>query len=212
MTRVEHVSAAVSACPEAMVHGSVNGELPTTLSSKISCIAIGPGLGQDAWAHRLLISSLELEKPMVLDADALNLVAEKDIQLPSSNVITPHPGEASRLLSLSTTDIQSHRYTAAQNLHKLMGCIVVLKGSGTIVYDGEQWKVCPFGNPAMAVAGMGDVLTGVIASLIAQGMAVNLAAAAGVCLHAMAGDQAAGGDERGVLASDVIDQLRRVSN
>jgi len=211
VTRVEHISAVAAACPEATAHGSVNGELPLTLSSKVSCIAIGPGLGQDAWAHRLLSESVKLEKPMVLDADALNLLTNKKIELHSPHTITPHPGEAARLLSVSTADVQSDRYTTAKKLHELMGGTVVLKGSGTIIYDGEDWKVCPFGNPAMAVAGMGDVLTGVVASLVAQGMAMNQAAAAGVCLHAMAGDKAADGNDRGMLASDVIDQLRSVS-
>lgn len=211
VTRTEHISAVAAACPEATVHGSVNGELPSTLSSKISCVAIGPGLGQNAWAHRLLTESVALEKPMVLDADALNLVASNKIELALPHIITPHPGEAARLLSVSTSEIQSDRFAAAQKLQKLMGGTVVLKGSGTIVFDGDQLKVCPFGNPAMAVAGMGDVLTGVIAALIAQGMELNLAAEAGVCLHAMAGDLAADGDDRGVLASDVIDQLRRAS-
>lgn len=211
VTRMEHVSAVASACPEATVHGSVNGELPLTLSPKMSCIAIGPGLGQDAWAHRLLSESVKLEKPVVLDADALNLLTDRKIELNSSHAITPHPGEAARLLSVSTADIQRDRYAAAHKLHELMAGTVVLKGSGTIVFDGEQLKVCPFGNPAMAIAGMGDVLTGVIASLVAQGLEMNQAAAAGVYLHAMAGDKAAAGDDRGMLSSDVINQLRSVS-
>lgn len=210
VTRPDHISAVAAACPETMVHGSINGELPAILSSKISCIAIGPGLGQDAWAHRLLNESMKLEKPMVLDADALNLVTSKNIKLDTSHVITPHPGEAARLLSLSISEVQGDRYGVVRELHQVMRAIVVLKGSGTIVFDGEHVQVCPYGNPAMSVAGMGDALSGVIASLIAQGMPINLAAASGVCLHALAGDRAADGDDRGMLASDLIDQLRHI--
>jgi NAD(P)H-hydrate epimerase len=211
VTRLAHIPAVAAACPEATVHGSINGELPLTLNMKISCIAIGPGLGQDAWGHRLLSETVKLEKPLVLDADALNLLTSRKIELHSPHVITPHPGEAARLLSVSVADIQSNRFISAQKLHELMQGVIVLKGSGTLVYDGQQVKVCPFGNPAMAVAGMGDVLTGVIASLAAQGLEMDQAAAAGVWLHAMAGDLAADGGDRGVLASDVIDQLRLVT-
>ncbi len=211
VTRPEHITAVATACPEAMVHGSVNGELPESLSEKISVITIGPGLGRDAWAHRLLMQTIALDLPMVLDADALNLVAENNIQIKMSHIITPHPGEAAHLLSVkSSSDIQADRFSAIRQLYERVQAVVVLKGSGTLIYDGEQLSVCPYGNPAMAVAGMGDVLTGVIAAFAAQGMSLNQAATVGVCIHALAGDLAAGGDSRGVLASDVIDAIRQV--
>jgi len=180
---------------------------------KISVVAIGPGLGRDAWAHRLLVQAVALDLAMVLDADALNLMAENNIQIKAPHIITPHPGEAARLLSVeSAMAIQLDRMTAIRQLQNLMQGVVVLKGSGTLIFDGEHLAVCPMGNPAMAVAGMGDVLTGVIAAFVAQGMEMNQAATAGVCVHALAGDIAADGDSRGMLASDVIDAIRRVIN
>ena len=211
VTRVEHVPAVAAACPEIMVYGSVNGDLPDLCAEKISVVAIGPGLGRDAWAHRLLMQAIALDLPMVLDADALNLMAENNIQIKMPHIITPHPGEAARLLSVeNTSDVQIDRFTAIRQLYELVQGVVVLKGSGTLIYDGEQLAVCPYGNPAMAVAGMGDVLTGVIAAFVAQGLDLNQAAITGVCVHALAGDLAAGGDVRGVLASDVIDAIRLV--
>ena len=213
VTRVEHVPAVAAACPEVMVYVSVNGDLPDLCVEKISVVAIGPGLGRDAWAHRLLMQAIALNLPMVLDADALNLMAENNIQIKLPHIITPHPGEAARLLSVeSTSDIQIDRFIAIKQLYDSVQGVVVLKGSGTLIYDGEQLAVCPYGNPAMAVAGMGDVLTGVIAALVAQGMSLNQAAMAGVCVHAKAGDLAADGDSRGLLASDVIDKIRQVIN
>ena len=210
VTRLEHVAAVASACPEVMVYGSENGDLPDLCADKISVVAIGPGLGRDAWAHRLLMQSIALDRPMVLDADALNLIAENKLHISMPHIITPHPGEAARLLSSSALDIQLDRLTSIKKLYDLMKSVVVLKGSGTMVYDGIQVGVCPFGNPAMAVAGMGDVLTGIIAAFVAQGMDLNRAAIAGVCVHAQAGDLAAAGDTRGMMASDVIDMIRQV--
>jgi NAD(P)H-hydrate epimerase len=210
VTRVSHVAAVAAACPEAMVYGSENGNLPALLPEKISVVAIGPGLGRDAWAHRLLMQAIALKRPMVLDADALNLVAENKIQLSEPHIITPHPGEAARLLAKTATAIQADRYAAVRQLFDLMQGVVVLKGSGTLIFDGGLPGVCPFGNPAMAVAGMGDVLTGVIAACVAQGMALNQAARMGVCVHARAGDVAAAAGERGMLATDVIEALRQV--
>jgi len=213
VTRVEHVPAVAAACPEVMVYGSVNGDLPDLCAEKISVVAIGPGLGRDAWAHRLLMQTIALELPMVVDADALNLMAENNIQIKIPHIITPHPGEAARLLSVeSASDVQIDRFTSIRQLYDSVQGVVVLKGSGTLIYDGEQLAVCPYGNPAMAVAGMGDVLTGVIAAFVAQGMSLNQAATAGVCVHAKAGDLATDGDSRGLLASDVIDKIRQVIN
>ena len=213
VTRLEHVAAVAGACPEAMVYGSENGDLPDLCVEKISIVAIGPGLGRDAWAHRSLMQAISLDRAMVVDADALNLVADNKIHLTMPHIITPHPGEAVRLLSIeSTLDIQLDRVTAIKKLFDLMKAVVVLKGSGTLVYDGDHLGVCPYGNPAMAVAGMGDVLTGIIAAFVAQGMDLNRAAIAGVCVHARAGDLAAAGDMHGMMASDVIDMIRQVIN
>lgn len=212
VTQPGHISAVAVACPEAMVHGSVNGELSEALAENVSVIIIGPGLGRDAWAHRLLMQVVTLDLPLVLDADALNLIAEKNIQVKGPHIMTPHPGEAARLLSTNTAAIQADRFDAIRRLHDLQKGVMILKGSGSLVFDGQQLGVCPYGNPAMAVAGMGDVLSGVIAALVAQGMVLNQAATAGVCIHAQAGDLAAGTDVRGVLASEVIEKIRAVIN
>ncbi|MDH5387689.1 MAG: NAD(P)H-hydrate dehydratase [Gammaproteobacteria bacterium] len=213
VTRVEHIAAVAAACPEAMVYGSVNGDLPELCVERISVVAIGPGLGRDAWAHRLLTQAIALDRPMVLDADALNLIAENNLHITPAHIITPHPGEAARLLYChKASDIQLDRLAAIKQLYDLMKGVVVLKGSGTLIYDGDKLRVCSLGNPAMAVAGMGDVLTGVIAGFVAQGLNLNEAATLGVCVHARAGDLAAAGDTYGMVASELIDMIRRVIN
>ncbi|UCB54067.1 MAG: NAD(P)H-hydrate dehydratase [Thiotrichales bacterium] len=216
LTRPDHINAVAAACPESMVHGSINGEIHADLLEKADYIAIGCGLGQDAWAQRLLYLALDSTIPMVVDADALNLMASKDyLSLTEECIITPHPGEASRCLKLRKRDIQCDRYQAARLLKQKCSAHVVLKGSGTIIQQDGHAQVCAFGNPAMATAGMGDVLTGMMASLAAQQIVVagDLARAvrAAVCLHSIAGDLAAGGDDRGVIATDVIEYIRAAS-
>lgn len=213
LTRPDHINAVVAACPECMVHGSANGEINPGLLEKADYIAIGCGLGQDAWAQRLLYLALDSTIPMVVDADALNLLARQDyLSLTEDCVITPHPGEASRCLNITKREIQHDRFQAAQILSEKCSAHVVLKGSGTIIKQQGRTQVCAFGNPAMATAGMGDVLTGMIASLAAQQIVLandlNRAVSAAVCLHALAGDIAACGDDRGLMASDVIETIR----
>ncbi|MGB5397746.1 MAG: NAD(P)H-hydrate dehydratase, partial [Gammaproteobacteria bacterium] len=164
--------------------------------------------GQDGWAQRLLMQVLRAAKPLVLDADALSLMASKQLDFPAHCIITPHPGEAARLLSLTATEIQRDRFAAVAQLQKMSGSIVILKGSGTLVADAEQCYVCPFGNPAMASAGMGDVLTGMTVALLAQGLTLLDAATTAVCQHALAADRRVDAGQRVVLAGDVIDALR----
>ena len=214
VTRTDHINAVVTACPECMVHGSANGEIDPGLIDKADYIAIGCGMGQDAWAQRLLYLALDSTIPMVVDADALNLMAAQDhLSLTEECIITPHPGEASRCLNLRKREIQHDRFQAAQILRQKCNAHVVLKGSGTIVqHNGGRPQVCAFGNPAMATAGMGDVLTGMIASMAAQQIVIagdiSKAVIAAVCLHARAGDLAASGDDRGLMATDVIEHIR----
>jgi len=215
VTRSEHINAVVAACPECMVHGSANGEINPELFEKADYIAIGCGLGKNAWAQRLLYLALDSTVPLVVDADALNLMAARDhLSLTEECVITPHPGEASRCLNVSKRDIQYDRFQATQLLRQKYNAHVVLKGSGTIIqHNGHGYpQVCAFGNPAMATAGMGDVLTGMIASLAAQQIVmagdISTAVTAAVCLHALAGDMAACGDDRGLMATDVIEFIR----
>jgi NAD(P)H-hydrate epimerase len=184
------------------------------LIRRADVIAVGPGLGQSSWARQMLDSALEAEKPLVVDADGLNLLAEsKDARLNSSCVMTPHPGEAGRLLNSSAAEVEADRFAALSSLVERYGAVCVLKGAGTLTAgpDGEPY-VCADGNPGMATGGMGDVLTGIVAALVAQGMGAQAAARAGVCLHARAGDLAAGRLERGTLASDLMPQLRVLVN
>ncbi len=179
---------------------------------RATVIALGPGLGQSPWAMDVFGAVLAVQKPTVVDADALNLLALNP-QRREHWVLTPHPGEAARLLGITTDAVQRDRLAAAAALQLRYGGVVVLKGAGSIVQAraGDGW-LCDRGNPGMAVAGMGDVLTGVIAGVVAQCGDLELAAKAGVFVHACAGDRAAAAGERGLLASDVIDQVRACVN
>lgn len=199
--------------PEIMTHGveSVIDLMP--LLKRASVIAIGPGLGQSEWAQSLLARVLETDLPLVIDADGLNLLAQ-DQACSSRWVLTPHPGEAARLLGTNTKTVQADRYAAARQLHEKFKGPVVLKGNGSIITDRDgQLFVCDAGNPGMASGGMGDVLTGIIAGLLAQRLDIDAATKLGVSLHAAAADAAAGLEgERGLLAKDLFPHLRRLVN
>ena len=211
-THVEHAAVIAAACPELIVHAVATPLELIDLIQRATVIVAGPGLGQSAWAQGLLSTVLESKLPRVLDADALNLLAQEPV--PCDNcVLTPHPGEAGRLLALTTREIEADRFAAITALQKHYGGSIVLKGAGTLVNSGVRYvSVCANGNPGMATAGMGDVLSGVIGGLIAQGLAVAEAAVAGVCVHATAGDRAARQGERGMMAGDVIAEIRSVMN
>jgi NAD(P)H-hydrate epimerase len=176
-------------------------------------IAIGPGLGQSAWALALLEQAVRSGKPAVLDADALNLMATHALVPPPGSILTPHPGEAARLLAVEIADIQRDRFAAAQVLAVRHDAVVVLKGAGTVIAAPERTpRLVDAGNPGMAVGGMGDVLTGVIAALRGQGLDAFDAASCGALLHAVAGDAAARDGERGLLPRDLMPWLRRHAN
>jgi ADP-dependent NAD(P)H-hydrate dehydratase / NAD(P)H-hydrate epimerase len=188
-------------------------ELPNAGAGDV--LAIGPGLGQGAFAHAWFAQALGFSGARVFDADALNLLASRDpCHLGVASVITPHPGEAARLLRCSVADVEADRAQAVRALARRFDCVAVLKGAATLVAAPDQaaLSICIFGNPGMAGGGMGDVLTGVIAGLMAQGLSAFDAAAQGVLLHAQAGDGAARAGMRGLLASDVISHLRQVGN
>jgi NAD(P)H-hydrate epimerase len=176
-----------------------------------SAIGLGPGLGQSEWSKQVWAAALTTKLPLVLDADALNLLAQTKQQR-STWVLSPHPAEAARLLACTTSDIEQDRFAAVQALQRQYGGVVVLKGAGTLVADEQSIYVCLAGNPGMATAGMGDVLTGVITSLLGQGLSLTEAACAGVLIHALAGDQAAQQGERGLIASDLLNHLREFVN
>jgi NAD(P)H-hydrate epimerase len=187
-----------------------NVEELAPLTNQASVIAIGPGLGQEAWGRSLFARALVSNLPLVVDADALNLLASTSFKR-DNWVLTPHPGEAARMLGVTTEEIQNDRPAAVAALQARYGGIVVLKGAGTLI-QGQKLSLCPYGNPGMAVAGMGDVLTGMIAACIAQGQPLEQAANAGVLAHAMAGDRAANLGMRGLLPTDLLAELRAVVN
>ncbi len=211
-TRADHAPLVSVARPELMSHGVESASALTPLLQRASVVAIGPGLGRSQWARALLGRILETRVALVVDADALNLLADDPLQR-ADWTLTPHPGEAARLLECSTAEIQQDRYAAAAELARRFGACVVLKGAGTLIAAaGETTAVCDAGNPGMASGGMGDVLTGVLAGLRAQGLDGLEAARAGVCVHALAADAAAARGERGLLASDLFAHLRAVVN
>ena len=208
-THPSHASLLVASRPELMSHGVADASELEPLLQRADVVAFGPGLGQSDWARALYARVATLSRPTVWDADALNLLAEQP-QPADSRVITPHPGEAGRLLGVSAAEIQADRAGALESLQARYGGTVVLKGAGSLVSSQPVPYLCSAGNPGMGSAGMGDVLTGIIAALLAQGVAE--AAAIGVEAHARAGDRAAASGERGLLASDLLDQLRAVVN
>ena len=211
-TRPEHAMAISAARPELMAHGIASASQLGPLLERASVVAIGPGIGQSDWAQGLFGRVLETRLPLVVDADALNLLA-RDPCRRADWIITPHPGEAARLLDCSTAEVQADRLRAAQALQARFDGIAVLKGCGTVIADGGgPPALCSQGNPGMASGGTGDVLCGAIAGLRAQGLDAALAARLGVCLHAAAGDACAVEGERGLLASDLIAGMRRFAN
>jgi len=213
-TRPAHVSPLLARRPEAMVVGIDEADTVGDLIKSASVIAIGPGLGTNKWGRALLEQALGAGKPLVIDADGLNLLVGTGKSLPGDTILTPHPGEAARLLGVDTHAVQVDRYASAAALVQRFGAVVVLKGAGTIIAaPGQTACVIDAGNPGMAVGGMGDLLTGVVAALRAQGLGAFDAACCGALLHAVAGDVAAqDGGQRGLLPSDLLDRIRRLSN
>jgi ADP-dependent NAD(P)H-hydrate dehydratase / NAD(P)H-hydrate epimerase len=210
-TRAEHVAALVARTPEVMTRGVNSGAELTPMLAAADIIVLGPGLGQSPWSLQLLQLALASGLPLVLDADALNLLAAGnlgDVRPVGDWVLTPHPGEAARLLACSTADVQANRFAALDALQQRYGGVVVLKGNGTLVSGGEGILLSDYGNPGMASGGMGDVLSGVIGALLAQHLPPLEAAALGVCLHGAAADIAAEAGQRGLAASDLIPHMR----
>ncbi len=208
-TRAEHAGLALSVQPELMAHGVETLPELEVLLERADVLALGPGLGQSAWSKALWRRALAADRPLVVDADALNLLAGGEAH-GRNWVLTPHPGEAARLLGRTVASVQADRFAAARALAERFDAVVVLKGHGSLIAaPAGELAVCAAGNPAMATAGMGDALSGIIASLIGQGQALFTAARLGVLLHALAGDRAARG-RRQILASDLIAALAEV--
>lgn len=218
-TRPEHVAAFVARAPEIMTHAVRSGIELEPLLERATAIVLGPGLGRSPWSEQLFervwrhLQSAGI--PAVVDADALNLLAVDGIVAQPHYpmwVLTPHPGEAARLLGVTNADVQRDRFAAAGALQQRFGGASVLKGAGTLVAGDTGIGVAGCGNPGMASGGMGDVLSGVIGGLLAQHLPVSTAAEVGVCLHGRAGDLAAQAGERGLLATDLLPYLRELAN
>ena len=177
-------------------------------------LVIGCGLGMSGEAVRLLGAALKREVPIIVDADALNLIAQSAAlatlmqRRQSPTVITPHPAEAARLLGCSTAAVQADRLRAAADLARGYSCIAVIKGAGTVVCCAAGTTINGTGNPLLATAGTGDVLAGMIGALLAQGYAAATAARLAVCLHGAAADAMRGRGVKRAVASDVINALR----
>lgn len=209
-TRGEHVSAAQARLPEVMAAGVASANQLMALGASASVWVVGPGLGQGAWGRSLLSAAAASDAVQVWDADALNLLAQAVVQLPAGVVLTPHPGEAARLLGISSAEVQVDRPAAAHALAQRYQAVCVLKGAGTLIAtpDGGLW-LCDRGHPAMAGAGLGDVLAGFIGALLAQGLAALPAAQLAVYLHACAGERLAL-QGRGLAASDLCAVIREL--
>jgi len=212
-TRPEHVSAALVRRPELMVIGVPSGQELEPYMARPEILVVGPGLGRTPWSEQLLQQALQSNLPMVLDADALNILAEGRLPLPAHQrwVMTPHPGEAARLLRCSALDVQNDRVGAAVKLQQTFGGVILLKGAGTLICDGSGVFLAKVGNPGLATAGSGDVLAGLIGSLMAQGLAPLVAAQLGVCLHGEAADLAV--EETGIAglqAAELVPYVREL--
>lgn len=210
-THPEHAYVLNLSRPELMVNAVESPVNLRPLLPRATVIGIGPGMGQIAWSRGLLTMIQTALQPKVLDADALNILA----QVPSKRedwILTPHPGEAARLLNSEVWALEQDRVNTVRRLQVQYGGVVVLKGAGTLVASRRGIAFCPAGNPGMASGGMGDALTGTIAGLLAQGLDLSAAAEVGVWVHAKAADLAAEQGERGMLASDLIAHIRQAIN
>jgi NAD(P)H-hydrate epimerase len=210
-TRAAHANVLNNGRFELMCHPVERATQLKPLLNKASVIVLGVGLGQLAWGHNLFEAAILRAQPVVIDADGLNLLANSPRQH-QNRVLTPHPGEAARLLNCSTAEINADRFNAVKQIQAIYGGVCVLKGAGTLIFNGEEMSVSTTGNPGMASGGMGDVLAGIIAGLIAQGFTLTQAATIGVYLHGAAADLAAEQGERGLLASDLMPIIRKLVN
>lgn len=208
-THPDSVAQVAGGRPELMVHGIGTDDERAVLRllGRADVVAVGPGLGLDRWSSLVWRASLNSGLPLVVDADALQKLGTYRRE---DWVLTPHPGEAQQMLHPDTVDVQADRFAVAECLQQRYGGIVVLKGAGTLVRDAGQTAICADGNPGMACGGMGDLLTGIIAAFMAQGLAPEKAARLGVWLHARAADRAAEAGQRGLLPMDVLPFLRQL--
>ena len=218
-TRSEHLQAALSFAPEVMTKPVDSGQSLENYLDFPTVICLGPGLGKDYWSEQMIYKSLENSQknktPILIDADGLNLLPEfsKKLPLPKKIVLTPHLGEAARLLNTSVEKVKKNRVSAAKRISNKYNSVVVLKSHETLICKEDKIYICDKGNPGMATAGMGDVLSGMISGLIAQKLSLFEAACLGVDLHARAGDiYSKKNNQQSLLPTDIIDLLARVIN
>lgn len=211
-TRPEHASQINIGRPELMCHGVDSVADLAILLDWADSVVLGPGLGRDDWARQLFEAAAAIDKPMVIDADGLHWLAQRP-RRHDRCVLTPHPGEAARLLNGTTVDVARDRFLTAATLQDRFDGVCVLKGAGTLIADAKGIAVCPTGNPGMAGGGMGDVLAGLIGGLLAQHLSLTDAASAAVYCHGRAADILAARDgERGLLAGDLVSVVRTLLN
>ncbi|MCO1332959.1 NAD(P)H-hydrate dehydratase [Microbulbifer sp. OS29] len=212
-TRPDHLSAVLTRCPEVMAHPVISGQELEPLLDGPSVIAVGPGLGRSPWSEQLLARAGRAEVPLVVDADALNILAEGRVLAGVRRddwVLTPHVGEAARLLDCDTTEVLADPVAAAVAIQQKFSGVVILKGAGTLIAHAGGVDLINSGNPGMASGGMGDLLTGIVAALIGQHLPVAEAARLAVWLHGEAGNRAAKDGQRGLLATDLLPWVRRL--
>lgn len=210
----ESVPAVMAGRPEIMCHGVDDADQLSRLAEAMNVVVVGPGLGRDERGRSMARAALALEKPLVVDADALNYLSGCPRQR-ADWILTPHAGEAATLLGSTAGEVQTARDESVRALAERYGGVAVLKGPCSLVTEADEGadiSVCDFGNPGMATGGTGDVLAGLIGGLVAQFGFSRQAAEVGVLVHALAGDDAAADGERGMLASDLLAHIRRRVN
>jgi len=213
VTHAEHLAVILDGRPELMVCATADGHVSSELLGKASAIVVGPGMTDSLWSRNLLSAALQTRVPKLIDAGALRLLSEQDDGRRDDWVLTPHPGEAAGLLDEPPAAIQDSRFSAVELLQQTYGGHIILKGAGSLLQSPTGLsQLCPYGNPGMASAGMGDVLSGVIGSLLAQGYDTQLAAQLGLCMHSLSADIAAKEGVIGLLASDLFTPLRQLVN
>ena len=208
VTRPAHVGGFLARTPEVMVH-ALEGSI-SDLLARADVVAIGPGLGRANWGRNLLEQVLATDVPRVLDADALHLLAERGERAHADTILTPHPGEAAALLDSSVADVERNRASVAAAISKQYNAISVLKGAGTLVgSQGKTTHILCNANPALGTAGSGDVLTGILATALAQLGDPHSAACTGLYLHAKAGERSViHADGGAIVAGDLVRSIR----
>lgn len=228
-TRPSHINAFLARRPELMVQGLEKATDLAPLLDKATVIIIGPGLGQSSWSRACLEVVLQAQAenpvPLVIDADALNLISQNTLTVPDSKlfIMTPHLGEAARLLDCKLPDIEGNREQACLDLQTKFGGVSILKGAGTLIAYKQggpaaqseriQLERCSHGNPGMGTGGMGDILSGVLGGLLAQHFSLADSARLGVCIHSLSADLAAADTgQRGLLATDLLPYIHKLAN